>query len=224
MLERRILHFPLNLSIGHLAIRRSNSNDDWRSLDDAVGSVEIPPNSDVKLEISSIVSFDTSMLSGLNFDSLCELQWVSTSNVNDKNSSFLRSLTGLRGVALWETPIGDFTLSCLGYLSNLRWLDIGDTEVTDHGLEYLRGLRSLRQLTLLNDRITDNGIFCLKGLYQLINLDLMNTSITDLSIDVLSTMTKLRHLRIFNTQITRAGFTQLNEALPQCTIRYHSSN
>jgi hypothetical protein len=216
-----VIRFPPGISIGRLKVRVLGGKENWSDFAEAVGGIAIPPGKEVRLEISPTGDFDATILSGLDPMALTEFQWVSTSLVSDSAIAHIQHLVGLKGLALWETNIGNEALKYVGKLINLRWLDIGDTRVTDAGLRYLRHLSSLNYLTLLNDRISDAGLFHLQNLMSLEGLDLMKTSLSDKGVDVLCKMHQLRNLRIVNAGITEGGYRRLKSKLTGCQIRYH---
>ena len=215
-----VLRFPQDRSIGKLSIRNSDSQREWTEYAAARGEITIPRGAEVRLSIDPCVEFDPALFSDFEPEALAVFEWVSTSRVSDTAIKHLRQLTGLKGLALWETSIGDEALRSIGHLYSLEWLDIGDTEITDQGLAWIRKLWSLDYLTLLNDRVTDNCLVHLQRLPKLRGLDLMNTLVDDNGVAVLSRLFSLRSLRIVGTQITEKGFMELKRALPHCQIRY----
>ena len=221
MIQSRIITFRGDFSIGTLSLRASGSTEKWTDFGEAIGNVVIPLGQEVRLEVFPTVLLEKQTLSGLEPDALSEFQWVSTSKVTDAAIANLRHLTGLKGLALWETNIGDEALQHVRHLCNLSWLDIGDTKITDAGLGYLRELSCLNDLALLNDRISNYGLIHLQNLLKLEGLDLMNTPLTDEGAGMLCNMSRLKNLRIFNTCITEEGYQKLKAALPRCRIKYY---
>jgi hypothetical protein len=220
-MNESVLRFPQDRSIGKLSIRKSKSQREWTEHAPARGEIAIPRGVEVLLAIDPCVEFDPALFSDFEPEALAVFEWVSTSRVFDAAIKHLRQLTGLKGLALWETDIGDEALRSIGHLYNLEWLDIGDTEITDQGLAWIRELCSLDYLTLLNDRVTDDCLVHLQRLPKLRGLDLMNTLVDDDGVAALSSLYRLRSLRIVGTQITEKGFKELKRALPHCQIRYH---
>jgi hypothetical protein len=83
------------------------------------------------------------------------------------------------GVEFSETKATDTELVYLRSLTQLRLLFIYNTTVTDAGLEHIKGLTQLLLLVLKNTNVTDAGLEHLKGLTQLQRLDIRYTKVTD---------------------------------------------
>ncbi len=219
-----VLEFPADYSIGTIRLRQRNGGKKWVEFSEAIGKVVIPKKADVSLRIHYDVDVDPTIFSSYKPAALAVFEWFCTSKASDAAIQYLQPLTGLEGLALWETNVGDEALTYVKSLHNLKWLDIGDTKITDDGLRQISEMSSLEELILLNDQITDSGIAHIQSLPQLRTLDLMNTLVTDQVIESLSKMTRLKYLRIFDTQMTERGYNQLQQALPACKIRYYNSN
>jgi len=220
-MDNRTIRFPSSFSIGDVSIRLAGSPGDWSPFVQAIGDVMIPPDNEVRLDVSAAVVFEPNVFLTLEPNALAALSWVSTRRVTNGAIAYLQHLTGLRGLELWETNIGDEALQYLRQLSNLRWLDLGDTKITDDGLPHLSGLYLLKELALLNDRITDKGLPHLVVLASLERLDLMKTPLTDEGVETLCRMNQLKSLRIFNTCITEKGYKKLRSTLPDCRVKYY---
>ena len=222
-METRVVKFHSTHSLGRLYLREHNRPCDWVEYLDAQGEVPIPPGMNLELWVTNDGLTDLTPLTRLEPDDLYASNFACT-RVKDDDLRFVRSLIRLRGLALWETDIGDLGLAHLSGMVSIGWLDIGDTQVTDEGLAYLRSLESLQELSLLNDGVGDNGMLHLAGLGSLQCLDLMNTRVSDASIRLLSSLTELRSLRVYQTQISETGYVELSRALPGCQIWYYKSN
>lgn len=219
-MENRTLSFPVESAIGTVSVRECGSKKDWTRFAEAIGNVVIPSDLEVLLVVSDKALFDFNIFSQLEANSITELQWAYNSKVTDPAIEHIHHLTGLMGLALWETNIGDQALALIKDLSNLRWLDVGDTKITDKGVANLSELSFLSYLTLLEDGISDHGLLHLQNLRSLEGLDLMDTNVTDEGAETLCKMSQLKDLRICNTNITEKGYEKLKRALPDCRIRY----
>ena len=215
------LIFPTDRSIGTVTVGPFDRPEEWFELCEARGNVIVPSGKEVRLFIDARVDFDPNLLSNFDPQSLAILEWVSSSRITDEAISHIQHLSGLKGLAVWETSLGDDGLAHIRHLHNLQWLDIGDTKITDNGLAELSELPLLYDLSLLNDCITDEGLRKLTTLVRLRGLDLMHTRVTDAGIEVLGNMNHLASLRIFETGITEAGYVRLRTALPNCQINFH---
>lgn len=115
-----------------------------------------------------------------------------------------------------------------------RWLRplLGDTsagevveiwfyggEVTNADLVHLKGLTKLEWLVLDNTQVTDAGLVNLQGLTKLELLYLSGTRVTDAGLVHLQGLTMLESLFLGNTPVTDEGVRELQQALPNVTIR-----
>ena len=214
-----ILRFPIDGSIGELSSRPLGSTGDWVEFSHAVGDVVLPVGEEIKLWIDANARFGPSILSAIPPGALTELEWVSNWAVTDAGIEPIGRLKGLKGLALWETPIGDEGIAHLHGLAGLLWLDIGETAIANEGLRHLQTLSSLRALSLLGTRI-DDGWRYLPALERLERLDQMETLVGDAGVIELSLMTSLKSLRVYQTRITTAGYSSLVRALPRCEIKF----
>jgi hypothetical protein len=222
-MNTRVVKFHPTHSLGKLYLSEHNCRSNWVKYIDARGEVLVPPGMDLELWVTNDGLTDLTPLTRLEPDDLYAINFACT-RVKDGDLRFVRSLTHLNGLAIWETNIGDLALTHLSGMASIRWLDIGDTKVTDEGLAYLRSLKGLQSLTLLNDEVGDNGVTHLTGFENLQHLDLMSTRVSDASITSLSGLRGMRSLRIYQTQISENGYAELSRALPKCQIWYHRSN
>lgn len=121
-------------------------------------------------------------------------------------------------VYLRGTKVTDTDLVYLKGLTNLRQLSLYDTNVTDAGLVHLKGLTKLRTLSLSDTKVTDAGLVHLKGLTKIENLDLSGTQVTDSGLMRLKGLTKLQSLGLADTKVIGLGINRLKAALPKCAI------
>lgn len=219
--EGRKIRFPANRSLGKLYLRDAENPREWNEYSDARGEVSLPSDAEVELRVSYEAMSDLSPLSGLKGDDLQALAITCTNRFDDAQLKHVEGLTGLRGLALWETDTGDAAFQRLGLLSNLRWLDIGDTLITDEGLAFVRGLSHLEELDLLNTQVGNEGLLHLEGLKHLRHLDLMSTRVNDEGFDNLSRLKSLKYVRLLETDISYLTYVRLKRALPDCRINYH---
>jgi len=222
-MNTRVVKFHPTHSLGKLYLSEHNRPGDWVEYLDAQGEVLVPPGMNLRLQVTNDGLTDLTPLTRLEPDDLYAISFACT-RVKDDDLRFVRSLTHLNGLAIWETNIGDLALAHLSEMTSIRWLDLGDTKITDEGLAHLQGLKGLQDLTLLNDWVGDNGVAHLAGFESLRHLDLMSTRVSDASITLLSSLTGMRSLRIYQTQISENGYAELSRALPGCQIWYYRSN
>lgn len=215
-MEAHIIHFPIDRSLGKLYLSGGEPGD-WVEFAEARGEIIAPCNRDLQLEFNRKQPIDLSPLAYLKPDDIQVLE-VSSTHVEDHQIKYLQHLSGLRGLALWETDIGDVALSYLGKLVALRWMDIGDTKITDNGLAYLSSLSTLKELSLLNNQIGNEGLVHLSRLHRLERLDLMGTKVDDAGAKILAKLKSLRSLRICDSNISDIAYHEISEALPECVI------
>jgi len=129
----------------------------------------------------------------------------------DGDMAYLKDLTGLRTLGLWDTNITDVGLEHLSGLTGLRELSVESTKITDAGLVHLKGLTGLRLLNLGSTKITDAGLVHLKGLTELQMLVLGGTNITDVGLAHMKDLARLRWLCLSETKITDAGLAHLKD-------------
>jgi hypothetical protein len=219
-MQRRLIKFPAERSMGKLYLRDLEIGTHWCEYAEACGGVSVPSGRDVSLRVSDSAAADLAPLSALGPDDLQVIE-ITCLELDEAQLRNIRHLTGLKGLALWETFITDEAFLHLTPLSNLRWLDIGDTHVTDEGLSFLKGAAFLEELSLLNTGITHQGLRHIERLRWLRRLDLMGTRVNDTGFDSLQSLTGLESLRIVDTDIGYPVYSKLKRALPNCRIIYH---
>ena len=117
------------------------------------------------------------------------------------------------------TEVTDDRLVHLKELTELESLGLNFTRITDAGLVHLKGLTELKELDLEGTRVSDAGLEHLQGLNGLENLNLGRTQVTDAGLVHLKNQVHLEWLWLQGTGVTDAGVDELQQALPNCTIR-----
>lgn len=206
--------------MGELYLRDLEDVNDWNEYTEARGKVAVPLGREVSLWVSSHAASDLSPLAVLRPDDLQVVE-ITCTKLDGRQLQHIQHLTGLRGLALWETFISDEAFLHVNKLTKMRWLDIGDTRITNEGLAFVQAFTFLEELTLLNTQISDQGIRHLEGLTNLKRLDLMGTQVSDDSFESLRGLTGLKSLRIVDTDISYPVYARLKRELPDCQIKYH---
>ena len=219
--KSRIIKFPTDSSLGMISLRDVENPREWNEYAEARGELVVPLDRDVWLSVSYEAMSNLTPLSALAATDLQVLSITCTRKFDDAQLRHIENLTGLVGLALWETETGDAAFSHLSGLSNLRWLDIGDTQITDEGLTFIQEMSDLEELTLLNTNISNAGLHHLERLKKLKRLDLMGTKVDDAGFEILGRLDSLVSLRIIDTGISYPVFAKLKRALPNCQIKYH---
>lgn len=124
------------------------------------------------------------------------------------------------GVIFVDRDFGDEEAACLKELRNLKRLELHYTGITDAGFEHIEGLAKLEVLRLKGTKISDAGLEHVKGLTNLVHLELVYTENTDAGLDHLKGLSRLKYLWICQVNVTSAGVKKLQEALPDCDIRF----
>jgi hypothetical protein len=76
----------------------------------------------------------------------------------DEGLAWLKTLTGLQWLSLWDSEVSDAGLEHVKGLAQLQVLDLRGTRVTDAGLERLKGLTNLQLLGLKHTKVTSEGV------------------------------------------------------------------
>ncbi len=162
----RIVLFPKDRSIGtyYLAdesleplVMQAMLIFGGASLQEARGTVIIPPGKDLCLKVNDDASTDLSLLNVLNS-------------------------RGLHTVDLSRTQVKDTDLLHLSTLKNLKSLFLSNTQITDQGVEHLANLTQLQVLDLASTSITEAALIYLQGMTALKFLFLSNTDLTDVAV------------------------------------------
>lgn len=145
--------------------------------------------------------------------------YLSESPVTDSQLTHVAWLPDLEVLHLESTGITDRGLASVRRLTRLSKLSLGNARVTDAGLVHLRRLKQLELLDLGNTHVTDAGLDNLRGLRQLKRLYLNDTQVTDAGLEHLRGLTQLLFLDLDSTPVTEAGVSELEKALPSCSMR-----
>jgi Leucine-rich repeat (LRR) protein len=218
----RTVVFPEGRSMGRLSwlsrLELHEGLERWRALGEATGSVSVPADSAVRLDVNLEAHEDPSPLKRLAAD---DLQWLSfhawgPSTRTDHALSCIRHMTGLEGLDLAGTHVTDSGLAHIASLAQLRALLLEGNPVTDAGLAHLAALTKLETLELWGSRVTvsDAGLVHLAQLTALHDLTLWGTGVTDDGLVHLHRLTSLRRLGLSGTDVTDAGCEELRRALP----------
>ena len=140
--------------------------------------------------------------------------------ITDKGLQNLISLTNLKMLDVEETAITKTGLELITRLPYIEGLSIYHTKVTSEGLQYLARLQNLRWLHIGNIGVADEDLHYLEKLPNLEGLSLEGCSVTDKGLKTLARMKNLEWLLIYSPYVTEAGIDMLEEALPDCWIRF----
>ncbi len=120
-----------------------------------------------------------------------------------------------------STRLSDKGIKFLKNLTNMNYLDLFDTKMSDTGLKYIQDFKNLYYLYIGGNLITSQGLKVLTGFKSLRYLDISDSIlITDEGIPYLRQLKNLVFLRLYTTGISDNGIEELKRALPQCRIEY----
>ncbi len=140
--------------------------------------------------------------------------------VTDAGLVHLRGLSKLRKLWFGVTRVTDAGLAHLSSLHQLESLEMEYLKTTDAGLEHLQGLTRLQELTLGWGQCTDAGLVYLEGLTRLRKLRLGGGHVTDAGLEHLKNLRELQYLELGGPELTEAGAKKLQQALPNCKIKW----
>src|SRR5689334_14852700 len=102
----RSIKFPSDRSMGELYLFSPGVKLDLDEYIEARGEVNVPLEGNVKLIVSDAAATDLTPLSNLAADDLQVIS-IFCLRLDEAQLQHIRHLTGLLGLALWETDIGD---------------------------------------------------------------------------------------------------------------------
>lgn len=189
----RTIKFPADRSLGILYAAPTESladdsfnwlSDQFRKLGFAQGSVTIPPNSIVRLDVAIAACRDLGPLADIPADSIQALYF----NIgSDPTGQFkpIGSLTGLQALVFRSCPITDDGILELKSLKNLELLrcSVNGYEkkgfgITNRGLKVIANFNRLKYLDLRANPVTDEGLGVLEACDSLETLSLDGTQVT----------------------------------------------
>lgn len=207
----------------------------WDLLGAASGTVRVPPDKDVRLNVYAGV-LDLRALSALAPD---DIQMIVFRDVaSDANMVHVARLTGLKQLCFYRGLPGEAGCAQISRLKSLEALMTGSggslsdnrlrglvthlkgpksfrhlrllrTQLTDAGLAHLRELDSLESLSFSNDKMTGSGFAHLAKLPALKNLEFWSETIDDTALAHLAKSTSLKRLVPMSPRITDAGMAHL---------------
>jgi len=204
----RTLSFPQNFSLGRLYAR--DEYVDELLIGEATGDLCVDADARLTLKIRTDVKLDLSSLTSFEPDSLFALSLANT-QITDEQLKYVAHLSKLKSLYLQHTNLKGWGFVHLRGLTSLRNLSLWWTKVTDEYFIYLSELVSLEALNLSSTRITDHALSHLQNLAKLENLDLWGTNTGDKCLNYLKAMPSLTVLGLANTRITDAGLAHLSQ-------------
>jgi len=187
---------PTGSSIGWLTRQVPLEEDDqgWVYVSPAHGTIVVPAEERLELEVDWANSVDLSALTTLGSDDLESIQFRDI-RLPVEQLVYLQTLTGLQRLFFSKTAVTDAGLAYLQKLIDLRSLWLHDTQITNEGVIYLRGLIHLRELAFLD-----------------------NPNINDRGLSYLYALGDLQTLLVSGTGVSKGGISTLRRMLPNCTV------
>ena len=130
----------------------------------------------------------------------------------------LLSLPKLSGIRFRDCPLDSQMVSALSSCPHLRSLGLKYVDLEADLLAEIAGLDSLTQLSLSSCGLTDDLLAGLDLPATLERLDLSCNRLTGDCLDSLKALTGLQELAIYYNEFDKRDLTELQEALPHCSI------
>jgi hypothetical protein len=153
---KRKLEFPDDFPCGVIYVRdrMSLNYSQWRRVGAARGSVQVPADQAVRLDVK-VQAGTLSHLRSLRSDDLLSLFLYGAC---DADMYSIAHLTGLEELYLSGAGLTDAALRCISPLANLKRIYIYQTGISDTGLGYLQHFPRLTALTSSGNSITEAGL------------------------------------------------------------------
>jgi len=192
----RTLEFPSNRSLGRLFKRPWNIEADesgWVEMGQAQGSISVPENTEVKLE--------------MDYNAVDALATLAKLPEN-----------GIQTLGLVGDLVTDATLDNILGLKGLHGLHISHAPVTDEGIMKLKVLNQLQSLKLLDVPVTDKGMKVLAYFTYLKHLNIYGANLTNGTLDIVRNMKNLKSLHVEESGIAPEALIILRIDLKGCKI------
>lgn len=243
MTVARKINFPNDISLGSIYAAPTSQPESWELLtipqglitkpenqpiswewfDEARGSVEIPPDTKLKLKLSSSAVDDIEALEKLSADDLNVLD-MSRTQVTDTSLMSIRHLTGLKSLELAYTAITNGGIDIILSLKNLHTLGLTNTGLSNTGITSIKNFKHLRELWLNGTLIDDEGMDHLLSLNELWLLGLSGTKVTGDGLEKLAALPNLLRIYMFNTSIAESDVSNFREKNKGCRVKWKRAN
>lgn len=206
--ETRTLEFPAGRSMGLLYVGPEKSTSmrdvgvfrDFQEAGQAQGTVEVPADSLIRLDVGIDACKDLSRLAQLPPDAIDFLYFNIEAPVHGQ-IQHLSGLTGLRWLFFRSCPLKDSDIQHLASLTNLEWIQCstyGHTDagfgITDAAMPVFSNMKELKRLDLRANPVTDAGLVSLALCDSLESLSLAGAEVTGTGLDALLMLPNLKTL------------------------------
>ncbi|MGH7136861.1 MAG: leucine-rich repeat domain-containing protein, partial [Pirellulales bacterium] len=183
--------------MGTLLWRMPGDSGAWKPIGKTRGSVRVPAEAVVRLDVSKAASNDLAWLDDLPPNDIQELNLHGT-DVSDEALRHVTRLTGLRSIDLRSNRISDAGLEGFDALVNLEEIELDAIGVNSEGfgvgdgaMRWLGRLPKLRTINLRYAKVTDAGLADLVQCGSLTELVLAGTQVSDAGLPHLMKLPRL---------------------------------
>lgn len=206
-----------------LITKPENQPISWEWFDEARGTIEVPPDTKLKLKVSSSAVEDIGALEQLGPEDLNVLD-MSRTPATDTSLMSIRHLTGLKSLELAYTAITNGGIDIILSLKNLHTLGLTNTGLSNTGITTIKNFEHLKELWLNGTLIDDEGIDHLLGLKGLWLLGLSGTKVTGEGLDKLASLPNLLRIYMFNTSIAESDVSNFRKSNAGCRVKWKRAN
>ncbi|MCA9816597.1 MAG: DUF4240 domain-containing protein [Candidatus Obscuribacterales bacterium] len=202
-----------------LITKPENQPISWEWFDEARGTIEVAPDTKVKLKVSASAVECIEALEHLGPDDLHVLD-MSRTQATDTSLMSIRHMSGLRVLELAYTAITNGALDIILSLKNLHTLGLTNTGLSNSGIMTIGNFKHLRELWLNGTLIDDEGMEHLLALKELWLLGLSGTKVTGDGLKTLGALPALLRIYMFNTSIAESDVEQFRGKNAGCRIKW----
>lgn len=154
-------NLPEGTVYGEFLVEADDDPDSWEWYADAVGTVKLPADRPVQLEIVKKNDVDLTFLTLLFEDTLHSMD-LTNCKLKDWDLSHLSKLKGLKELDLTGSTISNQAIDHVGKLSKLEKLWLDGTGVDDQAVDTLGRMARLKKLSLRKTDVSQSGVEKLK--------------------------------------------------------------
>ena len=160
--EFNTVMFSGTKSMGEVLVESDDDPEFWEAVGAAQGTLQVPRNRKLQLEVVKAGEVDLAPLATLYKDLFHSVD-LSESEVSDETLKFLAHQTSLQEVDLSHTAITDNGIEHLAQITSLNKLWLDKTKVTDSCISKLKEMRNLRKLSLSGTDVTESEVKKIKA-------------------------------------------------------------
>lgn len=144
-------------SLGEVLAESQDDPDFWEAVGEARGTLQVPRDRKLQLEVVKSGPVDLANLAPLYKDLFHSID-LSESEVSDEMLKHLAHQTSLEEVDLSHTSISDQGVVELAKLPSLRKLWLDNTKISDTSIATLKEMRNLAKISLSGTELTESEI------------------------------------------------------------------